>query len=145
MGNSELEVIVSIGKPFLHITVTKHCHSSGPESRVHLLPIFGIIEPCQAEGTLTSAAIIGNHMHCATALHTKDPRACMFACNASRVNTLWGAHCMPGLCDAGKHAGPTHNMSGSTHIDNPNMTMTQYGQGKAQQQGVDRHGQQANE
>ena len=41
-----------LAEPFLHITVTKHCHSSGPESRAHLLPIFGIDEPCQAEGTL---------------------------------------------------------------------------------------------
>ena len=41
-----------LAEPFLHITVTKHCHSSGPESRAHLLPIFGINEPCQAEGTL---------------------------------------------------------------------------------------------
>ena len=39
------------GEPFHHITVTKHCHSSGPESRAHLLPIL-FNEPCQAEGTL---------------------------------------------------------------------------------------------
>ena len=29
-----------LDKPFLHITIIEHCHISGPESRVHLLPVF---------------------------------------------------------------------------------------------------------
>ena len=36
----------------LHITVAIHSHSTGPESWVHLLPVFGINAPYRAERML---------------------------------------------------------------------------------------------